>query len=137
MNKFKEEAFSNTNNIALEFDKPLIGDLSAISEHLSGLRIPYEKVFIALRSQLGNVKTVNDLDRTSGITNALVGLGLIEQPEVIVIWQYPNHIDKFKLPYLLRHWEDVWYPPSDEAACLYFPLADTLLMITDYGDIHY
>lgn len=137
MKKFKEEAFINENNIALEFDKPLTIDLSALGKYLNSLQIPYDQVFIALRSQLGNIKTVSDLDKTIGIRNALGELGLIEQPEVIVIWQYPNDIDKFKLSYLLSHWEDVWYPPSDETACLYFPLVDTLVMITDYGDIHF
>lgn len=81
--------------------------------------------------------SVEDLNTPSALKNELQKLDLSTQKEVLVIWEYPHHVNKFNLEYLIKHWEDIWFPPSDDAVCLYFPETNEAILITHWGEIHY
>lgn len=137
MDKFKEDFYVDTYNEALKLEKPTGDEMSKLTAHLATLQITEGNLFERLRNHCNHSKPIEQLDKQVGLQDALIKLKLNEQTEVIVIWRFPGDIDKFELSYLLIHWEDVWYPASDEAVCLFFPLTDQLILITDYGMIYY
>jgi hypothetical protein len=137
MDKFKEDFYIATYDEALKLEKPTADEMSKLTAHLVALQITDNNLFERLRNHCNYSKPIEQLDKQVGLQDALIKLKLNEQTEVIVIWKFPDDIDKFELSYLLIHWEDVWYPTSDEAVCLFFPLTYQLILITDYGMIYY
>jgi hypothetical protein len=139
MEDFKKDLFSKIHKKPVDLQVVTSKDILLIKEYIeTHLGSNKENVFFfALRDHLINNKPFDDLESTDGIKGALSELGFVDETEVIVIWDYPNPVDKFNLQYLVEYWKDIWFPQSDDAVCMYFPNIDRAIIITHWGVIYY
>jgi hypothetical protein len=93
--------------------------------------------FGLVREKFPKSMAFESLESTEGIKQALTRLELINGKSVIVIWKYPDDMDKFDLRYLIKYWEDIWFSSSDEVICLFFPEIDKMILITHYDAIYF
>lgn len=111
--------------------------LNTFIESKFGVAIGQSGFFNVVQNNFVNSKSFDSLDAAIDIEQALQLIGLLHQQTIIVIWHYPGDMDKFDLKYLVKHWEDIWYGPSDDGICLFFPDDKRMILITHYDTIYY
>ena len=52
-----------------------------------------------------------------------------------LLWEVGEAVDQFRVDDLLRDWEYIWYPTSDEVLVIYIPKVERIILLTDYGMI--
>jgi hypothetical protein len=140
MEDFKKDLFLkeyknhiNCQPVTIIDKKKLISYLESYGEH----RFKNNSFFKALIENLPNKMVLDSVDSTSEFANVLRTLDIQGEQNVIVIWDYPNDMDKFNINYLLKYWEDIWFSVSDEMIGLFFPAINKMIVITHYNNIYY
>lgn len=140
MQEFKEDLFFKKYGRLIERRSTSSNDTDMICGYVE---LQTQKVvnskdfFINVSEFLRLNKTFENLESTIAIESALREISLIDQQSVLVIWQYPDDIDKFDLGYLIKYWEDIWFGVSDEAACLFFPESLDMILISHHNCIYF
>jgi hypothetical protein len=140
MEYFKKDIFLNRYNTAIEFENVNIEEREILQKYVDeslGEDADENTFFINIQQHLKNYRPFDSLDNDQNIATTLESLRLLTEDNVIVIWKYPHDIDKFKLSYLIKYWEDIWFVPSDEAVCLFFPKAFKMILITHWDVVYF
>lgn len=79
----------------------------------------------------------DDLATNTGLKKIFATANLEKSSPVFVIWSFDELVDTFNFSDLLKYWDYIWYGSSDEAVILFFPSSGFILLITDWGNVHY
>jgi len=88
--------------------------LHAIAKRL-GLDAQSEPL-VVLNTLCASARSLTSVDAEDGfnLRTLISGLGLKARAEVLVNWQRFDNIDRIALSDLSRHFDDIWYPSSDD-----------------------
>lgn len=89
-----------------------------------------------LEQNLSNTCNIIDESDLSSMLESIGMEKLSYNQEIILIWKMPDQLVKIKFYELLKHWDEIWCPPADDAIVLRIPNVNTAL-ITHWGTIMY
>jgi hypothetical protein len=140
MEPFKPKNFSSVNpgRSFPPFSELPPAEAVRVRETLSiAMRLPTTTSGLGLLEDLKEIANFVDSVRASDegfvLKDLLGDLGL-ESTEVLVNWDILEHIDRFRLDDLSNHFDDIWYPSSDDIE-LIDPLFRWVVMIDHEGFI--
>lgn len=140
MEDFKKDLFLKEYNIPINCQPVTITDkidLDAYLENYGKQKFKNNYFFKALLEVLPNKMELDSVNSSSEFADVLRALCIKDEQDVIVIWHYPDDMDKFNISYLLKYWEDIWFSASDEVIGLFFPAINRLIVITHYNNIYF
>ena len=140
MEKFKKEMFLETFKKVMDFSDLSNNEKTLLKESIDNLlkeNIENEMFFKKIIEKLINKKQFNLIETSQQFDEVLNDIDIIDEEEVYLIWKYPSDIDKIDLKYLIKHWEDIWFSPSDEVLGLFFPKSKKNVVITHYNTVYF
>lgn len=138
MEEFKKELFLEDNKFAVPVSQVTVEEKNDIERFInSKLKNKACSFFTGLKDILTNSKSYNSLESSATIERACRDLRLLEAEIAIIIWNYPDDVDKMQLRDIIRYWENIWFSSSDEAAAIFFPVQRKIILITHYNNVYY
>lgn len=127
-NELPGNVFPEYNSLNAEECKVIIDEIKALVPDSAN----HENIFLAIEKSLSS-KPCNDSD-LGDIAVFFKSLDFGCDEQLYLIW-YEHEIDKMDISSFTNHWENIWYPPSDELLICYCKSAGKLIMITDWGQV--
>jgi hypothetical protein len=140
MEDFKKELFLKEYKMPIICQPVTKTDKIALEDYLEsygGHRFEKNSFFRTLLEILPSKMVLDCVDSASAFADVLRAIGIQNEQDVIVIWDYPDDIDKFNVNYLLKYWEDIWFSTSDEVIGLFFPVINRMIVITHFNNVYY
>lgn len=98
--------------------------------HITNFKVA-ENIFSALTENLNYYDIDDDLEITDVINNVN-----FKDKFINIIWR-ENQINRVSIDFLEQYWNFIWYPTSDEAVILFFPISEKIVMLTDFNRVYY